>query len=318
MSYIRQISLPASEPVLLTDAKTFCKVPTAVTDSDTMITGLISAARVHAENITNRCLAQRNFVMVLDRFSHHHHYAFPYGTFWPIAETFLFDRLRLRGEIKIPKPPLQSIASIRYVNAQGLPITLLPDVDFIVDRISEPARMYPPHGQYWPLAMYVANAIEITLTAGYDPNPAAAEDDHQAGVAVTQVAVASNVLMLTAVNDYQAGASLSLTGFTAASFLNGQSVTVSSATSTQIQAAFTHANYGPTSDSGTAAPSPLNQQPDSPVLLAVPETIRTAILMLVNHWFYNREPVAAGSVAKVPHHVDELLAMEAIYDFSPS
>jgi uncharacterized phiE125 gp8 family phage protein len=240
--YVRPIALPNKEPVSLAEAKSFCKVPPSVTEDDSLLTGLITAGRVHAEGITGRCLAQRQYVLVLDGF-HRHHYN--YAGFWPVAEMFFSDRLHLRNEIRIPYPPLKSVDSIRYVAADGSTVTLEPDTDFIVDRIAEPGRIFPPHGQHWPSALHVANAIEITFTAGYDPDPAAAPDEHD------------------------------ITGAT-------------------------------------------NQQPDSIIVLAVPEAIRTAILILTHHWYVNREPVAAGSVGTVPNHVNELLALSSINDFCPS
>jgi hypothetical protein len=240
LSYVRQISQPASEPVSLNDAKLFCRVSN--TEEDSLFTGWITAARVHAENVTGRCLAQRQFVLVLDRFNHHRHT----DAHW-FADDSLFFNLRgyLNHAIKIPYPPLKSVDSIRYIATDGTAVTLNPDTDFIVDRISEPGRIFPPHGQRWPAALHVANSIEITFTAGYDPNPAADPDVH-------------NV----------AGAS--------------------------------------------------NQQPNSTVLLAIPQTLRTAILTLVANFYANREPVASGVVAKVPFNTDDLLSLETIYDFSPT
>lgn len=41
----------------------------------------------------------------------------------------------------------------------------------------------------------------------------------------------------------------------------------------------------------------------------VPDDLRAAIMMLTKHWFDNREPAASGAVAKVPHHVDEIIGM---------
>lgn len=41
---------------------------------------------------------------------------------------------------------------------------------------------------------------------------------------------------------------------------------------------------------------------------SVPEAIRQAILLLVGHWYENRQPVADGSIASLPFTVDALLA----------
>jgi Phage gp6-like head-tail connector protein len=48
---------------------------------------------------------------------------------------------------------------------------------YIVDSISEPARIFPgivtpgPTAGYWPSVLYVPNAVQIHFTAGYGPNP---------------------------------------------------------------------------------------------------------------------------------------------------
>lgn len=41
---------------------------------------------------------------------------------------------------------------------------------------------------------------------------------------------------------------------------------------------------------------------------SVPEAIRQAILLLVGHWYENRQPVAGSSVADLPFTVDALIA----------
>jgi hypothetical protein len=241
MSYgVRQIALPSKEPVSLAEAKTFCRVPVSITDEDALISALITSARIHAETVTNRCLAQRQFVLTLDRrpqdFGRLPWVGSISGTSLPFND--------LRNGITIPNPPLKSVDSVRYIALDGSAVTLNPDVDYVVDRISEPGRIFPPFGSTWPAALHVANAIEATFTAGYDPDPAATADTHNVS-------------------------------------------------------------------------APTNQQPDSTVVLAVPQTIRVAILMLVNHWYVNREPVAAGAVGTVPSHVDALLAGVTITDFYP-
>jgi hypothetical protein len=247
MSYCRQITQPTSEPVALYEAQQFCKV--ATTADNWLLTTLITAARQHAETITGRALAQRQFILVLDS---HPYYtdtiqsqqAYPASYYsLPKYSTTLWNYSQM---IKLPNPPLKSVDSMRYIGTDGNAVTLHQDTDFIVDRVTEQARIFPMPGSYWPADLYVANSVEITFTAGYDPNPNAGADTH--------------------------------------------SVTA----------------------------TPPNQQPDSNVILAVPQTIRTAILMLVAHWYFNREPVSAGQVGTVPYHVNDLLWGQAVVDFAPT
>lgn len=69
---------------------------------------------------------------------------------------------------------------------------------------------------------------------------------------ITAVSITANVVTVTVANNFVAGEIVKISGMNAgASFLNGASLTVSTASSTQFTAAFTHANYG-TSSAATA------------------------------------------------------------------
>src|SRR5919109_57362 len=69
---------------------------------------------------------------------------------------------------------------------------------------------------------------------------------------ITSVQVASNVVTITANNSFVPGWYVEFNGLTGASFLHGQGLRIATATPTQFTCPFTHANYGPTADSGTA------------------------------------------------------------------
>src|SRR5271168_494211 len=61
--------------------------------------------------------------------------------------------------------------------------------------------------------------------------------------AITNIAITTNVLTVTASNTFTAGAQVTLVGLTYATFLNGQTVTVTSSTGTTFTATFAHANF---------------------------------------------------------------------------
>jgi hypothetical protein len=50
--------------------------------------------------------------------------------------------------------------------------------NYIVDNVSEPARVFPgiatkgPTAGFWPAVLYIPNAVQIHFTAGYGPTPA--------------------------------------------------------------------------------------------------------------------------------------------------
>jgi hypothetical protein len=72
---------------------------------------------------------------------------------------------------------------------------------------------------------------------------------------VTSVKVASSVLTITAKNSLPMGTQVTFHSLKKATFLNGQMVTISTSSSTQFTASFSHANYGPTGETaGTASP----------------------------------------------------------------
>lgn len=72
---------------------------------------------------------------------------------------------------------------------------------------------------------------------------------------VTSVQIASSTLTIKASNSFPSGMQVTFQNLGQATFLNGQTVTLTSSTSTQFTATFAHADYGPTAETaGTADP----------------------------------------------------------------
>jgi hypothetical protein len=69
---------------------------------------------------------------------------------------------------------------------------------------------------------------------------------------ITSVSLTSNVVTVTCSNTLSVGQQITFAGLTTATFLNGQTVTIASASGTQFTANFTHANATSHSDTGTA------------------------------------------------------------------
>lgn len=176
MGYCRQTALPATEPVTVDMAKAFLNLPFTFTGQDNTLLGLIQAAREEGENLSARALAQRTFVQVLDS---HPYYtdavqsqqAYPPSYYsLPRYSTTLWNYSQM---IKLAFPPLISVQKMTYIGTDGSAHVLLPDTGFVLDRISEPCRIFPIPGTYWPADLFVANSVQIDFTAGYDPDPAA-------------------------------------------------------------------------------------------------------------------------------------------------
>jgi len=70
---------------------------------------------------------------------------------------------------------------------------------------------------------------------------------------VTQIQVAGNLLTVTVPNSFSSGQEIGLFNLQNARFLNGQILTIVTASPTQFTANFTYTNYGPTPDTGEVA-----------------------------------------------------------------
>lgn len=137
MALIR-IAAPASEPLDLATAKLHCRVDG--TDDDALITALIVAAREQAEHETGRALITQTWELVHD--------AFP--------EAFV-----------LRKAPIQSLTSIKYLDAVTGAEQSLNLSDVILDSASEPGYVVPAYGKAWPDTWPVPNAVRCRYVCGY-------------------------------------------------------------------------------------------------------------------------------------------------------
>ena len=154
------VTPPASEPLTLAEAKSHLRVD--FTDDDALINALISAARQHAEMVTQRQLVTATWKLVLDAFPGRSMTAQPAGVPFSLpAHAILLN-----------KSPVQAVASIKYLDMGGVQQTM-PTTDYVVDTSCEPARITPVFGKIWPISLPQIGAIEILFTAGYGtPNNA--------------------------------------------------------------------------------------------------------------------------------------------------
>jgi len=77
-------------------------------------------------------------------------------------------------------------------------------------------------------------------------------------------------------------------------------------------------NYSALGNTGLAIPNSPEQQAAFTVDWTLPETVTIAVQVLVEHWYYNREPVTQGPVMKVPLHFEDMLGEVFVHDFSPT
>jgi hypothetical protein len=109
----------------------------------------------------------------------------------------------------------------------------------------------------YPLEVRIQSQANPPSTATYKYNPLG-----QSVANITNLALTSNVVTITAHNTFSAGTVLTLAGLTTNTFLNGQTVTVISTglSGTAFEFNFTHANVSSGAETGTATVS--GQQPN--------------------------------------------------------
>lgn len=129
---------PTTEPVSLDEAKDHLRV--THTDEDQLIDGLIKLAREDVESFVGRALVTQTWQWILDG--------------WPVV-------------LCVPRPPLQSVTSITYLDENGDSQTWASS-KYQVDTSSHPGRIIPVEGEVYPsLQGETLNRVTVTYVAGY-------------------------------------------------------------------------------------------------------------------------------------------------------
>ena len=166
MAALIQVSSPALEPVTLAEIKQFLRVDAGDTSQDATLLDLITSARSWAEVFTKKAFVLQTWTLLLDYFPGY--YAMVTGQ--PGSSPVLTGPALLAGiryAIVLPFPPVIAITNFQYHNADGGVTVMNPATDFIQDLQSNPARLTPPFGQMWPVALVVLNAVQVTFQSGY-------------------------------------------------------------------------------------------------------------------------------------------------------
>jgi uncharacterized phiE125 gp8 family phage protein len=149
---------PTVEPITLTEAKEQLRVDHS--DHDTMITGLIQAAREQVEAMCGRAIIQQTRIAYFD--------------VWPNKVFHLLY------------PEIRSITHIKYTSAAGVETTFDSD-NYSLDPGSEPGRVVLGYQKVWPsVTLNEENyPIQIEYVCGYE---------------TTQTALANNITGITKAN----------------------------------------------------------------------------------------------------------------------
>lgn len=133
---------PAVEPITVADLKLWARL-NAGTGEDALLERIIRAARRQAESILQRPLITQTWDQVHDAF--------------PDCDA----------PIKLERPPVQSIVSVTYLDADLATQTMAP-TDYVLDRLASPGGwLYPAQGVSWPGTAAVLNALTIRFVAGF-------------------------------------------------------------------------------------------------------------------------------------------------------
>lgn len=133
-------SAPASEPVTSTEAKLWLKVDH--TADDTLITGLITAARKYAEGRTGLALLTQTVAESWDCF--------------PACRT-----------ISLALWPVASVTTVQYIATGATSYTTWNSTNYATDFVSTPARIVRGETVSWPTLASLPNAVKVTYVAGY-------------------------------------------------------------------------------------------------------------------------------------------------------
>lgn len=168
---IQLISPPTATPITLVEAKEFLRVTDNLQDAT--IISLINEATTYVERKTRRQLCSATYALVLDSFTgtdriaSWDYYTFPGQSQMPYAVSDPIWAWGYRaGVIYLQVPPAQSVTSITYTDTYGNTETL-PSDQYVCDFVSEPARISPAYGLFWPWPLLQMNSVTITWVAGY-------------------------------------------------------------------------------------------------------------------------------------------------------
>lgn len=140
MSYTLTVVTPPATPLVsLAEAKAMLLIDH--TADDALISALIAAATVEAQGVAARSFVTQTWLLALDA--------------WPDD-----------GAVRLPRPPLQSVESVSYFDADNVEQTITA-TDYIVIADTTPGLIVPAAGKAWPTDLRSWSPIRIRYTAGY-------------------------------------------------------------------------------------------------------------------------------------------------------
>lgn len=136
------LAAPAAPVVSLEEAQLQVRADSAIESG--LLASLVEAATAQAEAFCRRRFVTQRWRRTLD--------AFP------------------AGAIVVPFPPLVSVESVKYLDADGVLQTVLA-ADYVARTAETPGEIVPAHGKTWPAPRGEMDAVGVEFTCGYgDPD----------------------------------------------------------------------------------------------------------------------------------------------------
>lgn len=149
------LTAPASEPVTRDEAKAHLRIESAVTTDDSLIDGLITAARQWVESYIGKALITQTWQVAYDGGA--------------LDDLFLQDSAAYaypQRAISLPIGPNASSVSVTtYDDSDSA--TVFSTSNYYVDQISDPPRLVLRNGASWPTPGRDGNGMIIQYTCGY-------------------------------------------------------------------------------------------------------------------------------------------------------
>lgn len=254
---------PTQEPVELTWMKNFLRLDSGYQD-DALISALITAAREWAENFCERAFVFQTKRLLMDFFPGYVDFKLAgQRVSSPFVSGSNAILVGIRYAIALPWPQVRSIVDFQYLDQNGAQQEMEEDVDYIQDLDSQPARLMPPFGSMWPVARVVANAVQVDYVTGFWGSIPVAMTEGSAALTSSFGFLPRDVgAAITIPGAGAAGAPLVTT---IAAVDDDGNATLSAAAATAVASGTT--NFG-----------------------VLPKSVVHAIVLLVSHWYENRDP----------------------------
>ncbi|OGR95735.1 MAG: hypothetical protein A2V88_15955 [Elusimicrobia bacterium RBG_16_66_12] len=131
---------------------------TEMAPEDTLLKAAVATARHTCEAFTGRQLIDATWELVLD-------------SWWE-------EGISRNGVLLIPRPPLRSITSIKYLDTGGVEQTLAASTYLaetqataVVAETCQKGRLYLKYAEQWPSLRCQPEAVKIRFTCGYGDGP---------------------------------------------------------------------------------------------------------------------------------------------------